>query len=329
VSDARVQRVVVTRALPRPALDLLASAAETWVSPHERALTADELRAVSAGAGAVLTMLYDRIDEAFFDAAGPQLCCVANVAAGYDNIDVGAAATRGVLVTNTPGVLSDATADFTIGLMLALTRRIAEGDRLLRAQTAWSWDMSFMLGTGLCGKTLGIVGLGEIGQAVARRATAFGMRIVYSARHRKDPGLEDALGGAAHRSLDQLLSESDVVSLHCPLSDATRGLVNADRLRLMRPGAFLINTSRGAVVDEGALVDALREGVIAGAALDVFEREPALHPGLLLLDNVVLTPHLGSATVETRTAMAVLAARNALAVLAREPALTPVSLPER
>ena len=319
-------RVVVTRRLPDKALALLDGSADVWVSPHDRALTTEELHAAVAGAEAVVTLLHDRVDTAFFEAAGPALRCVANVAVGYDNIDVAAAAERGVVVTNTPDVLTDATADLAIALLLAVTRRVGEGERLIRARTPWSWHMSFMLGSGLQGKTLGIVGLGGIGRATARRARAFGMDIAYCGRRRVDPAIEEELG-ALFLSLDELLSTAHVVSLHCPLSAATRHLMDRDRLTRMRPDAYLINTARGPVVDEEALVQALQTGEIAGAGLDVFEREPLVHPGLLELDNVVLLPHLGSATTETRVAMAQLAVRNALALANGEPALTPVPAP--
>jgi glyoxylate reductase len=277
------------------------------------------------GASAVVTLLHDRVDDRFLDAAGSGLRCVANVAVGYDNIDVAAASARGVLVTNTPGVLTDATADLAMAMILAVTRRLGEGDRLLRARRPWSWHMFFMLGSGLAGKTLGIVGLGAIGAATARRARAFGMEIVYTSRRAAPPELEASLGGARRFSLAELLSTADIVSLHVPLRDETRHLIDGDALAAMRPGAYLINTARGPIVDEDALVHALRSGTIAGAALDVFEHEPDVHPGLLELDNVVLLPHLGSATIETRTAMAVLAARNVRAVLGGEPPLTPVN----
>jgi lactate dehydrogenase-like 2-hydroxyacid dehydrogenase len=322
-----MRRIVVTRRIPRPALDLLDGAAEVWLSPHDRPLTAPELHGAVAGADAVVTLLHDRVDDALLEAAGPQLRCVANVAVGYDNVDVDAATRRGVVVTNTPGVLTEATADLAMALILAATRRIGEGERLLRDRTPWSWHMFFLLGTSLQGKALGIVGLGDIGQATARRARAFGMSIVYSGPRRAAAEIEAALGGARHLPLDELLAVTDVVSLHCPLSDATRHLIDRDRLRAMRTGAYLVNTARGPIVDESALVDALADGAIAGAALDVFEHEPDVHPGLLGLDNVVLVPHLGSATIETRTAMAELAVRNALAVAAGEPAVTPVNDP--
>jgi lactate dehydrogenase-like 2-hydroxyacid dehydrogenase len=219
------------------------------------------------------------------------------------------------MVTNTPGVLTDATADLTFGLLLALTRRIGEGERLLRAGTPWSFHLGFLLGAGLQGKTLGIVGLGQIGQAVARRALVFGMRIVYTGRSRAAADVEETLG-ARHLPMDELLESADVVTLHCPLTPETRHLINARTLRAMKPDAFLVNTTRGPVVDEPALADALANGVIAGAALDVFEKEPEVEPRLLTMENVVVTPHLGSATVETRTEMALLAAHNVASVLA-------------
>jgi glyoxylate reductase len=317
-------RIVVARRLPEAALARLAAAADVWVSPHERPLTEAELHAAVAGADALLTMLHDRVDEALLAAAGPRLRCVANVAVGYDNVDVAACARHGVQVTNTPGVLTDATADIAMGLILAVTRRFGEGERQLRARRPWAWDFFYMLGTGIQGKTLGIVGLGEIGRATARRARAFGMEIAYSGRRPAPPEVEAELGGARRLPLDELLSQSDVVSLHCPLTEQTRHLIDAEALRLMRPEAYLVNTARGAVVDEAALVEALRAGAIRGAGLDVFEREPELHPGLPQLENVVLLPHVGSATVETRTAMAELAVDNVLAALAGEPPPTPV-----
>jgi glyoxylate reductase len=309
-----VPRIVVTRGLPEPALAALReSGADVRVSEEDRALAPEELHAAVRGADAVVVMLHDRVDDAFLDAAGEQLRVVANVAVGYDNVDVEAVRRRGVRFTNTPGVLTDATADLAIALMLAVTRRLGEGERLLRSRTPWAWAIDFMLGRGLRGKTLGIVGYGEIGRAVADRARAFGMEVIYTRR---------SAGGV---ELPELLERSHVVSLHCPLTDETRHLIDAARLRQMKPSAYLVNTTRGPVVDEGALAEALRDGVIAGAGLDVFEQEPEVHPDLLELENVTLIPHLGSATIETRTAMAVLAARNAIAVLDGDDPPTPVN----
>jgi glyoxylate reductase len=282
-----------------------------------------ELLELVEGADALLAMLHTRVDDELLEAAGPGLRCVANVAVGYDNVDLAAAARRNVAVANTPGVLDVATADLTLALLLAATRRVGEGERLIRAGRPWAWSMSFMLGRDLRGKLLGIVGLGGIGRRVAERARAFGMRIAYTARHPADPGLVAALG-AERMELEELLAAADAISLHCPLTEQTRHLISAERLALVKPGAVLVNTARGPVVDEAALVEALREGPLGAAALDVYEDEPAVHPGLLGLENAVLSPHLGSATVETRRAMAELAARNAIAAVRGEPLLTPV-----
>jgi glyoxylate reductase len=324
MTDAAAARIVVTRRIPEPALELLHAAGDVWLSPHDRPMTTAELYAAVAGADAVVTLLHDRIDDAFLDAAGPRLRVVANVAVGYDNIDVPACARRGVVATNTPGVLVDATADIAMALILMSTRRLGEAERMVREGGSWSWSMFFMLGTGLQGKTLGIVGLGQIGAATARRARAFGMRIAYAGRRRADASLESELD-AEQLDLDELLGAADVVSIHTPLSDATRHLIDARRLALMKPTAHLVNTSRGPVVDEAALAAALRDGTIAGAGLDVFEREPEIHPELRGLERVVLIPHLGSATIETRTAMGVLAAENAVAVLRGAPPPTPIT----
>jgi glyoxylate reductase len=314
-------RVVVTRTLPPSAIDRLrGSGADVWVAPDPRPLTPEELRAAVAGADAIVTLLHDRVDDAVLAAAGPQLRVVANVAVGYDNVDLDAATRRGVTVTNTPGVLTDATADLAMALILAITRRVGEGERLVRSAEPWAWSIDFMLGRGLRGKTLGIVGYGAIGRATAERARAFGMDVI--AVRRAAPG-----GAPGQLRLDELLERADVVSLHCPLTADTHHLIDADALARMRPDSYLVNTARGPIVHEAALVAALRDGAIAGAALDVFEHEPSVHPGLLTLDNVVLVPHLGSATVETRTAMAELAADNVLAVLAGRPAPTAVRAP--
>lgn len=315
--------IAVTRWIPDEALKVLSEAGEVKLSRADRPLTPDELREFVHGASAIVGMLHDRIDGPVADAAGSSLRVVANVAVGYDNLDVAALAERGVTVTNTPGVLTDATADLAFGLLLAVTRRLGEGERLLRSRTPWSFHLGFLLGSGLQDKTLGIVGLGQIGQAVARRALGFGMRIVYSGRSRAAEDVEKALG-ARYVPFTELLASSDVVSLHCPLTPETRHLIDADALKTMKPGAYLINTTRGPVVHEAALADALEAGEIAGAGLDVFEAEPDVEPRLLDREDVVLTPHLGSATVETRTAMAVLAAENVASVLAGGSPLTEV-----
>jgi len=310
--------ILVTRTLPDAVLSRLRGAAEIDVWAEPQAIPRETLLSRVRGRDALVCLLTDRIDSEVLDAAGPSLRVVANVAVGYNNIDVAACRARHVTVTNTPDVLTNACADFTWGLILAITRRLGEGERVVRAGRWGGWALDYMLGMELRGKQLGIVGLGRIGVAVAEKASAFGMRVAYSGRRPVE------MPGAVHLSLEELLRTSDVVSLHCPSTPETLHLMNAARLSLMRPTAYLINTSRGPVVDEAALADALQSGRLAGAALDVYEREPEIHPALFGLENALLIPHLASATTETRTAMADLAASNALAVLAGQPAVTPV-----
>lgn len=261
-----------------------------------------ELLPAIAGAEGVVSVPTDRVDAAFFDAAGPRLRVVAQYAVGYDNVDLDEASARGVVVSNTPDVLTEAVAEHTIGLVLAALRRIAEGDRLIRRGEGWWWGPTVMLGEGLSGKTLGIVGLGRIGREVARLAEGLGMRVVHSSRSSGMP-------------LEELLADADVVSVHCPLTEETRHLIGADELRAMKPTAVLVNTSRGPIVDEAALVGALLRGELAGAALDVFEREPVVHPELVDCENVVLTPHVASATTAAREAMGMLCVEALRAVL--------------
>ena len=316
----------VLNPIPEAALRLLREAGEVRVAAAAGPLAEGELERLVAGAEAILTLPTIRVDGAVADLAGPGLRVVANVAVGYDNLAVAELVERGVTVTNTPSVLTDATADLAMALILSITRRLGEGERLIRAGAEWVWALDFMLGHSIQGRTLGVVGMGEIGRATAARARAFGMEVVYFNRHRAEPRVEEELG-ARWLALEELLEAADVVGLHCPLTPQTRHLIDAAALARMKPTAFLVNTARGPVVDEAALAEALAAGTIAGAALDVFEREPAVHPGLLGLDNVVLVPHLGSATVETREAMATLAARNAIEVSAGRPPLTPVAQP--
>ena len=314
----------VTAALPGQAPEMLAAAGEVRSGADAERMERDDLLALVEGIDVAVTMLYDRVDDELLDAAGSGLRGVCNVAVGFDNIDLAACARRGVVVTNTPGVLDDATADIAFGLILAATRRLGEGERLIRAGRPWQWGMGFMLGHDLRGARLGIVGLGGIGSRVAHRGRAFGMEIAYASRSESPYAAELE---ATPLDLDELLATADVVSLHAPLTPATRHLIGARELALMKPTATLVNTARGAVVDEAALAAALAEGVIAAAGLDVFEDEPRVHQGLLELENVVLVPHLGSATVETRAAMAELAARNAIAVATGESPPTPVPPP--
>ena len=323
MSDATTSpRIVVCGRIPAPAIDTLHTAGEVWAWDRDEVIPTDVRDWELATADAAVTLLTDRVDAAFLDAS-PRLRIVANVAVGYNNIDVAACRERGVVVTNTPGVLTDATADLAMALILMTTRRLGEGERLIRSGSAWQWGMFMMLGTGVQQRRLGIIGMGGIGTALARRAQAFGMTIAY---HNRSPISAEVAGelDAERLDLDELLATSDIVSLNCPYSEATHHLIDGRALRMMRDDAVLINTARGPVVDEAALVNALREGFIGAAGLDVYENEPEVHPGLLTLDNVVLLPHLGSATVETRTAMAQLAARNVVEVLAGRAPLSAV-----
>ena len=313
--------VLVTSRIPSSVLSRLDAIAAVDVAND--GLTREALLDRVRDKAALVSVVTDCVNADVI-AAGQGLRVIANIAVGYDNIDLGAAADRGISVTNTPGVLTDAVAELTWGLILCVTRRISEGERLVR-QHAWKgWALDFMLGMELGGKQLGIVGAGRIGRAVAARAPAFGMRVVFAAR-RASGGSQDAGGDAAVMPLDQLLVSSDVVSLHLPLRPNTRHLIDRRTLARMKRSAYLINTARGPIIDETALDWALEERLIAGAALDVHEHEPTVHPGLMRRPNVVLAPHLGSASRETRTAMADLAARNVEAVLGGKAPLTPVA----
>lgn len=312
-------RALVTRKLPSSVIAKLESACDVDLYVGSAAISREELLQRVKGVDAIVCLLTDTIDAAVLDAAGPQLKIVANVAVGFNNIDVPACRERGVVATNTPDVLTNACADFTWALILAITRRFGEGERVVRAGAWRGWALDYMLGMELRGKQLGLVGLGRIGRAVAEKAPAFGMSVAYTARSASD------IPNATQMSLDRLLSTSDVVSLHCPMTPETKHLIDQKALTRMKRTAYLINTSRGPVVDEAALAWALNERLIAGAALDVYEKEPEIHPGLMSLENVLLIPHLASATTETRTAMADLAVTNAIAVLNGQSPLTPIT----
>jgi glyoxylate reductase len=319
-----VSKIVVTGKIPNAGLEVLRKAGlnpQAW--SQDVAVSREELLKQVKGAEILVTLLTEKVDSELLDAAGSQLKAVCNVAVGYNNIDVAACKARGVTVTNTPGVLTDATADIALALILMVTRRLAEGERVIRSKTPWQWGMHYMLGTGVTNRVLGVVGMGAIGIATARRAKACGMSVVYHSRSEIDAKIATELD-AKKVSLDQLLSESDVVSIHCPSNESTHHLIGAPQFKKMKPTAFLVNTARGPIVDEQALVDALRAKEIAGAGLDVFEFEPKINEGLLDRDDVVLIPHLGSATTETRDAMAMLAANNAVAISAGKSPLTPV-----
>lgn len=302
--------VAATSPLPGRAEAMLGERFELRVHRGERLLEQGALATFTADAVGLLTLLENPVGEGLL-AACPDLRVVSNCAVGYDNVDLDAARRHRVWVTNTPDVLTEATADLAWALILAATRRVVEADRFLREGRFHGWRLDLLLGAGLQGETLGVVGYGRIGRAVARRGLAFGMRVAFA-----DPKRVEAPDPPAEQlPLDDLLAVSRVVTLHVPLDASTRHLLDERRLRSMRPDAFLVNTSRGPLVDEAALARVLEGGRLAGAGLDVYEREPEVHPGLLPLPNVVLLPHLGSATAETRAAMAELAATNLVAVL--------------
>jgi glyoxylate reductase len=309
--------ILVTRNLPSAVLSKLHQVADVDLFTGVGAIPPDELRRRVAGKDALVCPLTDQIDGGVIDRA-PTLKIIANVAVAYNNVDVAYARSRGIVVTNTPDVLTESVADFTWALILAITRRLSEGERLVRRGEWEGWALDFMLGSELRGKQLGLVGLGRIALAVAERAPAFGVRVAYTSRRESDTP------NAEPMSLDRLLITSDVVSLHVPLTPETRHLIDRRAFSRMKRSAYLVNTSGGPVVDEAALAWALEQHLIAGAALDVYENEPAIHPDLLRLENVLLVPHMGSGTTETRKAMADLAVRNVLAVLAGRAPLTPV-----
>ncbi len=314
------EKVLVTREIPAAGLRPLEDYDLTVLSeaPPERG----ELLEAAEGAVGVLSNVTEKMDAEFMDAAGSRLKVIANMAVGYDNVDVEAAKERGIVVTNTPGVLDETTADTAFMLLLAAARRLGESERTLRAGNWEWWGPKLFVGVDVWGKKLGIVGMGRIGQAVARRARGFGMEILYHNRSRKKEAESEL--GARYVGLDELLETADFVSVHTPLTDETRHLIGPKQLDRMKPTAVLVNTSRGPVVDEEALADTLAQGRIFAAGLDVYEEEPKVHPKLLERENAVLAPHIGSGSQETRDRMAVLAAENVVAVLSGEEPKTPV-----
>lgn len=301
--STRKPLVVVTRKLPDAIETRMMELFQTQLNLDDRSLTHDDLLAAVGRAEVLVPTVTDRIDKDVIAAVGPQLKLIASFGTGVDHIDLAAAQARDIIVTNTPGVLTDDTADMAMALILAVARRIGAGEKLARSGEWRGWSPTSMLGTRLTGKRLGIVGMGRIGQAIARRARAFGMSIHYHNRKRVYPDVEAGLEATYWESLDQMLARMDVISVNCPHTPATYHLLSARRIKLIKPGAILVNTSRGEVVDEAALVHALAAHSLGGAGLDVFEHEPAIHPKLLDLDNVVLLPHMGSATLEGRLAM--------------------------
>ena len=305
-------KVYVSRPIPEPGLDSLRAACDVEVNPADETISHEELLEKVSGRDALLCLLTDDIDEGVIK-AGSDLKIIANYAVGYDNIDVACATEHCIFVSNTPGVLTQTTADMAWALMFSVARRIPEADRFTRAGKFKEWSATLLLGGDIYGKTLGIIGTGRIGSAVAKRAPGFNMRVLY-ADVRRNRELERETG-AEHVDADTLLRESDFVSIHVPLVPETKHLIGKRSLAMMKPTAYVINTSRGPVVDEAALADALRSKTIAGAGLDVFEDEPEVNPALLELDNAVITPHIASGSVETRTKMATMAAENILAAL--------------
>lgn len=304
----------MSREIPQPGLALLREHCEVEVWPHDRAPTREELIAHCSGKDALVCLLTEKVDAQVL-AAAPSLKIVANVAVGFDNLDVAAATAAGVVMSNTPGVLDDTTADLAFALLMAVARRLVEADRLMRAGGWGGWGIMQLLGHDVHHAKLGIIGFGRIGRGVARRARGFEMQVSYHDAQRVAPEVEREFA-ATFVPLERLLQESDFVSVHVPLLPQTHHLIDAAALRMMKQSAILVNTSRGPVVDEAALVEALARGVIAGAGLDVYENEPQLAPGLAALDNVVLLPHIGSASIETRGKMAVIAAENIIAFFA-------------
>ena len=306
------EKVIVTRRIPEKGLEMLRKECIVNIWPGDLPPTPDELKKEAAGAAGILSLLTDRIDAAVMDAAGSGLKVISNYAVGYDNIDLSEAARRGIAVGNTPGVLTEATADHSFALLMAAARRVAEGDRQVRAGEWRTWEPMGLLGADIHGATLGLVGFGRIGQAMARRAAGFGMKVLYY-----DPEYQDSdnvPGNAASTSLEKVLAESDFVSIHVPLTDQTRRMFNHTSFNQIKTGAILINTSRGGVVDQGALYDALKSGHLSAAGIDVTEPEPLPKDSLLLtLENLVITPHIASASRSTRERMAVMAAANLLA----------------
>ena len=306
--------VLVTRPIMDQATRVLRERCDVTIHQNEFGIPREELLHVVADRDAIITMLTEKVDAEFLAAAGSQLKIVANHAVGFDNIDVAACTAAGVMATNTPDVLTETTADTAFALLMTAARRVGEGERFLRAHTPWIWGPLMMLGQDVHHKTIGIVGFGRIGQAVARRAKGFGMRVIYCDAIQLPADVE-AETGAERREMDELLAEADFVSIHTNLTPETRHLFNAGAFAKMKPTAVLVNTSRGPVVDEAALADALASGQIFAAGLDVFEREPEVEERLLSLENVVVIPHLGSATVDTRDAMGLLAVQNVFAAL--------------
>lgn len=317
-------KIFITRLFPGSAIELLTSRYDVQINADDTVLSPDELKRSVAGVDAIVALLTDKITAEVMDAAGLQLKLIANYAVGFDNIDIAAAKARGITVTNTPGTLGEAVSEYTFALVLAVARKVVPADQFMKAHRYKQWEPALFLGMELKGKTFGAIGLGQIGAGAVRIAHGFGMKSLYydAVRHY---ALEKALG-VQQVSLEELLRGSDIVSLHVPLTETTHHLIGAEQLQQMKSTAILINTARGPIIDEAALIEALKNGQIAGAGLDVFENEPTISNELASLPNVVLTPHVGSATIEARQAMSQIVADNVISFFEEGKALTPVEI---
>ena len=310
-------RIFVTRLIPQEGLEILKECCHIEVSDHDGVIPRSLLLEKVKDSDGLLVLLTDMIDKEVIVAAGKKLRVISNYAVGYNNIDVVEATKRGIMVTNTPGVLTETTADLAWALLMSIARRIVEGDKLVRAGKFRGWEPMLLLGTDIYEATLGLIGFGRIGQAVARRATGFNLKVIYYDKEPVSPNIEKELKVSCV-NLDELLRKSDFISVHVPLTEETFHLIGQEELSMMKKESYLINTARGPIIDEKALVKALKDGVIRGAALDVFENEPAIEQELMALDNVVIVPHIGSASYRTRTKMAIMAAKNLISALKGE-----------
>ena len=310
-------RIFVTRRIPQEGLEILKRCCQVEVSDYDGVIPRSLLLEKVKDTDGLLVLLTDMIDKKVIVAAGKKLRVISNYAVGYNNIDVVEATKRGIMVTNTPGVLTETTADLAWALLMSIARRIVEGDKLVRAGKFRGWEPMLLLGTDIHESTLGLIGFGRIGQAMARRAKGFNLKVIYYDREPVPPIIEKELG-ASYVSFDELLRKSDFISVHVPLTEETFHFIGQEELNMMKKESYLINTARGPIIDEKALVKALKDGVIRGAALDVFENEPAIEQELMALDNVVIVPHIGSASYRTRTKMAIMAAKNLISALKGE-----------
>lgn len=326
---AKKPLVIVTRKLPEGIEARLCSLFDARLNAEDTPMDADALKAAVREADVLVPTVTDRVGSEIISAAGPQLKLIANFGVGYNHIDVRLATTKGIAVSNTPGVLTDATADITMALMLAVTRRAVEGVKILEGGKFAGWCPTWMMGVGLRGRALGIVGMGRIGEAVARRSKAFGLDIHYHNRKRAAAGVEQELAATYWPDLDRMLPEMDIVSINCPYTPDTYHLLSSERLKRLKPSAYVINSARGEIIDESALADALDAGRLAGAGLDVFEREPKVEPKLLAQKNAVLFPHLGSSTIEARTGMGEKVIANIEALVHGRPLPDPVAPPKQ